>query len=383
MKRTISLTLTALALTFNVASGQEKEVNFDKTYMSNNDGKTTIEINESQELIYIILALTDLGKENPNMTKQHTAYFEEVKTHFSPFSTLPVVKKFDQLLRENLINYFLLAGNAYGFHFKDNQLIPTKIYIFPAKGIGKFQVKTNPINSYLKELEEFVNKTGYREFYRKHLPYYDSLKAEYLTYASIAEQKEWLERKFDYKINSYRVLTSPLIAGMNATHTFEDKGFKEILLFLPTLREDESWSMKFRKAINTRIIFTEIDHNYVGPVSEKNAERINAIFQHREKWVNAANKSTEHYPNPIKVYDEYLTWGLFILYCYDKIGDDHDLFGQIVDNINDMMINKKGFPKAKEFNAELLRIYKNNKDNQIEHLYKPLLDWSERETVGF
>lgn len=283
------------------------------------------------------------------------------------------------MLRENIVNYFLLPGNAYGFKFSGNKLIPTNVYNFPAKGIGKYEIKTNPITNHLSGLEEFISKSNYREFYKNHKKYYEDLKTEYQNYATIAEQKEWLESRFDYKINSYRVLTSPLIAGMNATHTFEDNGFKEMLFFLPTIKDDKEWSEKFMKAINARIIFTEIDHNYVGPVSEKHKERINSIFNNREKWVNGENKSTEHYPNPIKVYDEYLTWGLFILYSYDKVGNDIELFSQIIDNINDSMINKKGFPKAKEFNSALLEIYKNRKNKDIESLYKPLLDWSEKE----
>ena len=380
MKKKILTISTILTLTFsNFAFSQEKEVNFEKKYIKANDQKTTVEINEAQELVYIILSITDFGTKNPNMTNQKTEYFQDVKNHFSKYSNHPVVEKFDKQLKENIVNYFILAGNAYGFKFDGNKIIPTKVYNFPAKGIGKFEVKTNPIVTYLKDLEDFAKKSEYRKFYKNHKSYYNELKDEYQKYATIDEQKNWLESRFDYKINSYRVLTSPLIAGMNATHTFEDNNFKETLLFLPTIRNDKNWSEKFRKAINIRTIFTEIDHNYVGPVSEKNTEQINSIFNNREKWVNGENKSTAHYPNPIKVYDEYLTWGLFILYSYDKFGNDTELFQQIVDNVNDMMINKKGFPKAKEFNAELLTLYKNSTDKKIANLYKPLLDWSAKE----
>lgn len=370
--------ILALAVS-NLIYSQEKEVDFNQSYIEKNDQKTTIEINEAQELIYIILSITDFGKENPNMTKQSTEYFKEVKAYFTPFSNHEVVKKFDGLLRENVVNYFLLAGNAYGFKFEGQKLIPTNIYNFPAKGIGKYEIKTNPITTYLKDLEDFVKESDYRKFYKDHEDYYNGLKNEYKDYAAVSEQKEWLETRFDYKINSYRVLTSPLIAGMNATHTFEDSDFKEMLLFLPTIREDKEWSEKFRKAINTRIIFTEIDHNYVGPVSAKNLETINTIFNNREKWINAENKGTEHYPNPLKVFDEYLTWGLFILYSHDKIGNDQELFSQVVDNVNEMMVSKRGFIKAKEFNAELLSIYKKGNNKKIADLYKPLLEWSNKE----
>jgi len=375
MRNKITVVITVLSLAIsNPLFSQEKEVNFDKSYIKANDKRTTIEINELQELVYIILSITEMGK-NPNMVNQKTDYYKDVQSYFSPYATLPVVQKFNSLLTENIINYFILAGNAYGFKLNQSKIVPTQVYNFPAKGVGKFEVKINPILTYIKDLEEFIEKSDYRKFYKEHLPYYDSLKKDYVKFASIASQKKWLESRFNYKINSYRVLTSPLIGGMNATHTFEDNGFKEILLFLPTIKQDKSLSEQFNHALNIRIIFTEIDHNYVGPVSDKFKDRINSIFNDRAKWVNAANKSTDHYPSPIKVYDEYLTWGLFILYAHDNFGGDKELISQINENINSMM-TKKGFPKAKEFNEELLSLYHKNNDKHIENLYTPLLDWS-------
>lgn len=357
--------------------GQEKDVNFDKNYIRANNEKTTVEINEAQELIYIIISITDFGIENPRLTNQDTKYFEDVKNHFSKYANLEVVRDVDSLMKENIVNYIILSGNAYGFEFKGNKLVPTNVYNFPAKGIGKYEVKVNPIVSNLKGLEEFVKQTNYRKFYKNHKSYYDTLKLEYQNYATINEQKEWLESRFDYKINSYRVLTSPLISSLNATHTFEDNNFREMQLFLPTIRNDKQWSEKFRKAMNTRIIFTEIDHNYVGPVSAKYLDKINSIFNDRKKWVDEENKGIPHYPNPLKVFDEYLTWGLFILYSYDKFGNDEQLFTEIINNVNSVLV-QRGFLKAEEFNKELLNLYKNGSDKKIESIYIPLLDWSSK-----
>ncbi len=379
MKRKIFTISTILTLAFsNYTFSQEKEVNFDINYIKENNDKTTVEINEAQELIYIIISITDFGIKNPHMTNQETEYYQDVKKHFSKYSNLSVVDKFDKLLNENIVNYIILSGNAYGFKFDGKKIIPTNVYNFPAKGIGKYEVKTNPIVMYLKDLEEFAKQSGYRKFYKNHSAYYNSLKDEYQNYATINEQKEWLESRFDYKINSYRILTSPLISTLNATHTFEDNNFKEMQLFLPTIRNNKEWSEKFRKAMNTRIIFTEIDHNYVGPVSAKYLDKINSIFNDRKKWVNEDNKGIPHYPNPLKVYDEYLTWGLFILYSYDKFGNDTELFAEITDNVNNVMV-ERGFIKAKEFNAELLNLYKKSTDKKIENIYHPLLEWSSKE----
>ena len=379
MKKKIFTISTILTLAIsNYTFSQVKEVNFDKKYIKLNNDKTTVEINEAQELIYIIISITDFGIKNPRMTNQETEYFQDVKKHFSKYSNLNVVDKFDKLLNENIVNYIILSGNAYGFTFNGNKLVPTNVYNFPAKGIGKYEVKTNPIVTNLKDLEEFAKQSGYRNFYKNHRKYYNSLKDEYQNYATINEQKEWLESRFDYKINSYRVLTSPLISSLNATHTFEDNDFKEMQLFLPTIKNDKEWSEKFRKAMNTRIIFTEIDHNYVGPLSANYLDRINSIFNDRKKWVDEENKGIPHYPNPLKVYDEYLTWGLFILYSYDKFGNDTELFAEIINNVNNVMV-ERGFIKAKEFNAELLDLYKINTSKKIVDLYQPLLEWTSKQ----
>ena len=63
MKRKIKTVSMILALSVsNLIYSQEKEVDFNQSYIKKNDQKTTIEINEAQELIYIILSITDFGR---------------------------------------------------------------------------------------------------------------------------------------------------------------------------------------------------------------------------------------------------------------------------------------------------------------------------------
>lgn len=140
------------------------------------------------------------------------------------------------------------------------------------------------------------------------------------------------------------MLTSPLIGGIHTTSTFEDNSFKETLLFSPIIKYNEDWSAEFNEAMNSRVIFTEIDHNYVGPLSAqyKYKARIDTLFDKRNIWVNQENRSIEHYPSPEKVFNEYLTWGLFILYAYDNFPGNDELIQRVIDHVNDMM-NTKGF----------------------------------------
>lgn len=354
---------------------QGKEVTFDNGYIAANDGKTTVEIAEAQELIYIILSLTPTAQQHPVMVNRQTSYYTEVSQHFSKYAQQPVVAEFDSLLRQNLVNYFLLAANAYGFAFRGDRLVPTGVYDFPAKGIGKFEITVNPIITYLDRLQDFAKASSFRDFYRRHRDYYQQVRNDYMAYAQIARQKQWLEAHFDAKINSYRVLTSPLIGGMNATHTFEDNKFKEILLFLPVIRDDKQWDEQTKRVTNTRIIFTEIDHNYVGPVSADHLEAIGKSVANRTTWVDTSNKGTDHYPNPLKIFDEYLTWGLFLLYCHDTYPENPELLSKVTAQVNEMMAHKRGFIRAAEFNETLLKLYVNSDNKRIASLYPQLLAW--------
>lgn len=92
------------------------------------------------------------------MVNQDTEYYKEMKKHFSEYSDLPVVKKFNKLLEENLLYFFMLAANAYGYEFESNNIVPTGIYVFPGKGVGNLKVQQNPIETYIAELEEFAKK---------------------------------------------------------------------------------------------------------------------------------------------------------------------------------------------------------------------------------
>lgn len=355
--------------------GQEREVTFTDHFVKLNEGKVTIEINEVQELTHILMAISNVGLKDSNMINHKSEYYKDVVNHFSPYRNHRAVDIIDSMLNESIIYFILISSNANGFTFDGNKLIRTNIYTFPAKGVGSIEISEDPILKYRKELEDFAILSGYKRFYNNKKPYYNQVKMDYEKYGEIDKQKKWLEQKFDYKINSYRVLTSPLLGGINATTSFTDNNFKEILLYLPIIKHNNELTKELNITMNSRVIFTEIDHNYVGPLSNKYKDKIDSIFNNREFWVDSSNKSTKHYGIPIKVFDEYMTWGLFILYASEHFTENDGSINYIIDHINSKMMIK-GFPKAKAFNKELLRLYKQNSNNKIETIYNNILEWS-------
>ena len=61
-------------------------------------------------------------------------------------------------------------------------------------------------------------------------------------------------------------------------------------------------SQKVKEGLSSRVVFTEIDHNYVNPVSDENKPLIDKLLQDRTEWVNA--KDSDNYRNPLLVFNE-------------------------------------------------------------------------------
>lgn len=51
----------------------------------------------------------------------------------------------------------------------------------------------------------------------------------------------------------------------------------------PEIYEPE-YSDKVEEGLLSRVVFTEIDHNYVNPIAYQSLKRINKVFSDVEKW---------------------------------------------------------------------------------------------------
>jgi hypothetical protein len=353
---------------------QTEKVNFNKKFKKEYDGKCIVEVNKTKELLIIMLAITDYGLGNDDMFEQRGDYYQRVLEQFKPFKNEPIIKKMDSLMNITPINYVFFIANSVSYNFnKKGKLIPDKYFIFPGNSLAGVKISENPIKTYKTEIEDFAKKTNFEQFFKNENDFYNSLTNDYKKYANIEGQWKWLDSNFNTKMNAYIVSISALIYGLNFNAGFEENNFKMAYLSLPPVEikgnEIETTS------INSRASFTEIDHNFVAFPSEKYEKEINSALKDREKWVNTKMEGTQYYPTALNVFNEYITFGVFVLYAEEMYKKDPKLVEYINNDVVNTMVNSRGFIKMKEFNEELKRLRKENMDKKIDNLYPELLKW--------
>lgn len=378
--KAISLLFSVLFLS-QIVTGQDKlrKVNFDEKFRKANKGKAKIEIDEVKELLHIMIAITKSGLENDDMVEQRGDYYKNVIQHFGPFKEEAIIARFDSLIKLNPLNYIFLTGNALSYNFKGNRLVADKNYLFPAQSVSAHTTITiNPITTYKKEIEQFAKMTGFKKFYKQQSGFYNTIVDEYEKFANLQEQWNWLEKSFTTRVDNYTIMCSPLIGGLNYTTSYVDSDFKQIMMVLPALEKTPGQTEKQNVVLNTRIMFTEIDHNYISLPTQNNKGSIDIALQNRSKWVDTTKNGTAYYPNPSKVFDEYMTFATFCLFCSDKFADDPVTIKYAYDNVNSIL-KSRGFIKATEFNEELKRLKQNNPAKNIEDLYPELIEWCKKQ----
>lgn len=352
------------------ATAQEK-ANFDRAFQRANNGKSQVQTPPLKELLHIMLAITKTGIGNDDMVNQSGEYYQAVLKYYKPFANEPIIKTFDSLLNASLYNYIFISGNAMSYDFSGSKLKPNRNYIFPARGVANMVININPLDTYRKEIEAFAKKTDFLKFYSQHKKYYAKLNTEYENEAKLNKQWKWLEENFKTRINSYLILCSPLINSLNYTTEFNDKGFRQIVMVLPPLDHFPNLSAFQNELFNTRVMFTEIDHNYVGPPSDANKATIDTVFKNRNVWVNEKADGIYAYPSPIKVFNEYMTFAVFLVYCQDNYSKA--LYEETRGNVISVM-KDRGFPKMEVFISALEKVRSAAPEQKIDDIYPQLLE---------
>jgi hypothetical protein len=365
--------------------GVKPNVNFTKEYIKKNKGKVIVAIPEVSELVNILMVLHKDAEKEENMFDTKTEYYKEVKNYFKPFLNHPAldtINKYITDLKKQDNNEMFFSNKSYGYYYalkmnacaynfdKKNTIVNSGVINAFANGYNSF----DPMKD-IKIFEDFAEKSNFRNFYKLHKPNYDSLIKTYNQLNPILKMQNLLDKKFGFGYGSYVVYFSPFISGAHSTQRFESNGFNQSFMFIAPAEMDKRYSAIMNELIESRVVFTEIDHNYVNPVSDKFLNEINQVISNREKW--AKGDATSMYNSPYMVFNEYMTFAVYSLYVNDNFSNK-DLL-EYLPKMENQMENSRGYINFKKFNRTLLEKYKADKNIKMTDLYNFILKWAEEE----
>src|SRR5574343_158229 len=353
-----------VAFRFNASSS-----NFSQEYIDENHGKIFFDLPEVYELANIIWVLSPSGKNATNLQKD-TKYYKEVQRFFEPYLNHPIFKKLIfESENDYTQKYFEFRENSFMYEFSGDTIVKGENYnyVFGAD----WQGFSNLFTELLPLVQDFSDKSNFRTFYKKHKKYYaDDLKrvSELLT---LKNMQHWLEKEFPIKHNAYKVIFSPLIGGSHSTQKYfgrdnnNNSWYSESVMFVcDANRYDSNKNLTEtqKEGLYSGIVFTEIDHNYVNPISDKYKKDIANVFK-SNIWSDEKNG---FYNNPQSIFNEYMTHSVFCIWIIENY--DRETAEYVIKERVKMNVEKRGFIKFKEFNDEMIKLKKDNPERTVAEL---------------
>ena len=322
--------------------------------------KIDVIVPEAYELSNIILALTNYGRTDELEVQKNTKYYQEVITFFEPVKNHPLLDSVNYS-RERWEDYLSFRTDAFAFQFDENNKLKRNMYFYSVEG-------HNPFDTHLNLINDFVEKSNFRQFFKEHKSYYDFIINNYLEYNFIEKSVEFLKKFTGFQHSEsddfqYSIVLSPLILRMNCHSNIS----ANIIADFPTvpyelLSQVISENNMSNRLNGNHIIFTELDHGYINPISDKFQQLISDKFDW-QKWDNNSGYKG------VDVFNEYMTWAVWELFAKEN-------FPEIADSLIlqwQYQNASRGFFAHSAFSDKLFEITKNKKN--INDVYIELLEW--------
>jgi|GEM_PF-496318 len=322
--------------------------------------KIDVLVPETYELSNIILALTDYGRTDEWEVMKSTKYYQEVMTFFNPLKNHPLLDSVNYS-REKWEDYLSFRTDAFAFQFDGNNKLKRNILFYSVEG-------RNPFDTHLNLINDFVEKSNFRQFFKEHKSYYDFIRNNYLEYNFVDKSVEFLKKFTDFQHPEsdnfqYLIVLSPLVNRMNCHRDIS----ANIVADFPTvayelLNQDVIENDLSKRLNGNHMIFTELDHGFINPISNKFQQLIFDKFNW-QKWSNNSGYQE------INVFNEYMTWAVWDLFVKEN-------FPEVADSLIiqwQYQNASRGFFATRAFSDKLFEITKNNKN--INDVYPILLEW--------
>jgi hypothetical protein len=362
--------------------GVKPNVVFTDTYIAQNKGKWIVDIPEVSELVNIIMVLHKDAEKDENMFDTKTEYYKRIRSFFEPYKHHAMIDTIQRyisglhLMKD--LNAWLFSDSSYRYYYA--MKMNACAYSFDDKGMirntgaiqemAKGWCPADPMKD-LELIQDFAQRSNFRAFYRDNKPYYDSLLEMYSRLNPLQKMQSWLDTKFGFSYGSYKVYFSPLVYGAHSTQKFSDNGFEQTIMFVARAEMNSAESTTMNELLESRVVFTEIDHNYVNPVSDTFRSAIDSAFSNRDIW--ARGQQASWYRNPYMVFNEYMTFAVYSLYILDNYGEI------TLDEFLPKMVKQmesRGFIAFKDFTKTLIHLYQKDKNQPMSRYYAEMLGWA-------
>ena len=358
MKTTTYILFLAI-LFLSSCNSYRVKTHFSSDYKIKNQGKAIVEVHSPIDLFHVILALTDVGQQDNYMLRKNTHYYKAVQVRFSKYKNKRIVKIINEKLTQSPHSYHKFVKFFYNYHFKNENLVMKE----------ELEVYS-PYKKYIPIMEDFAKSSNYFEFLENHSDYYQELIEFQMQVVDTKKIWEWLESEFTNRYQCYKTVFSPLTGGNHSTINFTQENYKETVFFISAPYTQSS--NQYYSAQLSGVVFTEIDHNYVNPVSKKYISEIENALSKRQKWV-IENDITQYYKTPYEVFNEYLTHTLFCLYASEAF--EKEKANSVVEERIKLMEKLRGFKEFGAFTSYLLDMRDITSDKPIESLYPQIIKW--------
>lgn len=332
--------------------------------------RVRIGVPEVYELANIIVAMTAYGQGSTSLVFRSGAYYEAVGTAFGPFRTNSSMESLQLGSDDPIRRYYELRDNSFAYLFVADSLKRNPAY-------STFW-NPNRFRDRLADVQQFSDASHFRSFYAAHADFYRGFIERYRAMADIDSIADWLEREFaPTRFDHYTIALSPLVFGSHSTHSVHTSHGSEAVMFVsgPDVTTGPGTSAGVQRATLQRIVFTEIDHHFVNPVTDQYRAQVSTAFGTRSKWTTDASS---FYDSPVTVFNEYMTWAVFLLYVEGRVSAED--FSEVVRLTTALMENSRRFQRFEVFAQELRRLYHERPpQSRVPMLYPAMLGWAARQ----
>ncbi len=340
-------------------------------------GAVVYETPKVYELMNIALALLDkditVGQTNLyyNNIDTSTAYYRSVMAYFEPYKQHPFIQAMNQDLRRSPDFYMGNLRLAYDLAYHSGKLLDDVQLNLP-KRIKYFRhVQQKSL------IADFIADSNFEAFYAQHQSTYRQTLARAHDFLQADSIKSWLEGEFPSRYDSYKIVISPLMNAWHFTHRFTKDKRQTTVMWVSSADDylPGKYTLNQLKGIYTGVVFTEIDHNYVNPVSDQYKKQLKTIMggDYRVNWIKA-DGDARLYTDGYKVFNEYMTHAVYLLYTNLKFPAADQ--AKIADNRVQMMAQRRKYYRFDAFYQQLQSLYLAKSPGQtIPDLYPAMIAW--------